>query len=122
LFAAPGGVDPQALVVPGNLPEFEEAKDIIATIDRSRRARIAYWNRIDGQMQARTVEKDAIERGMAQGITEGIAEGRMEGLAEGETKLAATQRDTAAKLKAMGLSIDQISEATGLTEAELRDM
>ena len=43
-------------------------------------------------------------------------EAREEGLAEGRKKNAI---ETAAKLKDMGLEAEKISEATGLTEAEI---
>ena len=57
------------------------------------------------------------EEGREEGIKRGRKEGRQEGRQEGEyqAKLA-----TAQNLLEMGLSIEQIAKATGLTESEFR--
>ncbi len=47
---------------------------------------------------------------------EGLAEGREEGLAEGEAKKSL---EIAKKMLEMGLSVEQITEATGLSEEEV---
>lgn len=59
------------------------------------------------------------EEGRADGRAEGLEEGRAEGRAEGEL---AARRATAEKLIAMGMSLEMISEATGLTLEELSGM
>ena len=46
----------------------------------------------------------------------GFAEGREEGLAEGEAKKSL---EIAKKMLEMGLSVEQITEATGLSEEEV---
>ena len=46
---------------------------------------------------------------------EGIAEGRAEGIKEGA-------KNTATRLKSIGLSIEQIAEATGLSAEEIKDL
>ena len=57
------------------------------------------------------------------GIVEGRAKGLAEGLAEGEAKGRAEGRvDVARNLKAMGLSVDDILKATGLTAAEIEPL
>ena len=47
---------------------------------------------------------------------EGLAEGREEGLAEGKTE---ERLEIAKKMLEMGLSVEQITEATGLSEEEV---
>ena len=62
----------------------------------------------------------AIEKGLAEGRAKGLAEGRVEGRAEGrvegrvEGEMKAKQ-EHAAKLKQLGVSVDIICEATGLS-------
>ena len=53
--------------------------------------------------------------GIAEGISQGIAQGREQGLAEGLEKL----RNSATNFKKMGLPLEQIAEATGLTLDEV---
>ena len=60
-------------------------------------------------------EKKKFEAGKA----EGIAQGKSEGLAEGELKKAI---EVARNLVAMGLSVEQIAEATNLTEKQVRGL
>ena len=58
--------------------------------------------------------------GRAEGFAEGEAKGRAEGLTEGEAKgLAEGVAKVARTLRQMGMSLSQIAEATGLTEAEI---
>ena len=52
--------------------------------------------------------QDQKEQGRAEGRTEGRAEGRVEGRAEERSEIAA-------KMKSMGLSPEQISQATDLS-------
>ena len=67
-----------------------------------------------------TREYEAREEGKEEGLTEGLAEGKKEGLVEGESRGRKKNAiETAAKLKDMGLEAEKISEATGLTEAEI---
>ena len=49
---------------------------------------------------------------MAKGMAKGRAEGRAEGIAEGKKEIAKA-------MKLMGLTTEQIMEATGLTESEI---
>ena len=58
--------------------------------------------------------------GRAEGLTEGIAKGRTEGKAEGRVEGKKIQAlETAKTLLEMGLSIQQIIKATGLSESEI---
>ncbi len=54
--------------------------------------------------------------GLAQGRSEGLAKGRSEGLAEGRFERA---KEIAMQMKAMGLTTEQIAQATGLTLDEI---
>ena len=59
--------------------------------------------------------EDGKAEGHAEGMSEGIAKGRTEGLAEGITKgHAEAQAEIARKMKALGVDIDTIIQATGL--------
>ena len=64
-------------------------------------------------------EKRGMEKGMAKGRAEGLAEGRAEGRAEGELSKGLT---VARNLLAMGMSLTQIIQATGLTEDQLKQL
>jgi len=79
------------------MDELKHAQEVL-------RMRITEWN---------TEEAKAVWREEA--LEEGLERGRAEGKAEGQEKL----RQTARRLKAMGLSAEQIAEATGLAMDEL---
>ncbi len=64
----------------------------------------------------KTAEKKKFEEGKAEGRAEGLAEGRAEGRAEGEKNKAC---EIATKMKASGISVDDIMKITGLTEEEV---
>ena len=61
----------------------------------------------------------ARKEGKAEGLAEGEAKGLAKGLAEGEAKGI---RDTAKNMLSLGLDIDTISKATGLSEEEIRKL
>ena len=63
-------------------------------------------------------------KGEAKGRAEGLAEGRAEGLAEGRAEGdRKRQISTATSLKQMGiLSVNQIADATGLSEEEINKL
>jgi predicted transposase/invertase (TIGR01784 family) len=69
----------------------------------------------EGRKEARAA---GLAEGRVEGRTEGLAEGRAEGLAEGLNGL----RKTAKKLKSMGLSAEQIADATGLALEEVKKL
>ena len=54
--------------------------------------------------------------GLAKGRSEGLAKGRSEGLAEGRSERA---KEIARQMKAMGLTTEQIAQATGITLDEI---
>ena len=67
--------------------------------------------------------KDNLAKGLAEGEAKGEAKGRAEGKIEGKAegeKLA--KLETAQNLLKMGLSVSQISLATGLSESEINEL
>ena len=62
-------------------------------------------------------------KGLAEGRAEGRAEDRAEGRAEGRSEgIAEEKKATASKMKSMGLPIDSISEITGLSVEDIKDL
>ena len=84
-----------------------------------------YQNCIDFAVE-QAVEKavkKAAKDNLAKGLAEGEAKGRAEGLAEGEAKGDKLAKlETAQNLLKMGLSVSQISLATGLSESEINEL
>ena len=75
--------------------------------------------------------EEGVARGRAEGKAEGLAEGKAEGLAEGIEKgkaeglaqgIKETQLSTARKMLQLGMSIEEISEITGLTKEEVDNL
>ena len=75
--------------------------------------------------------EDGIAKGRAEGLTEGIAQGKAEGLTEGMAKgkaeglaqgIKETQFSTARKMLKLGMTIEEISEITGLGKEEIDNL
>ena len=71
--------------------------------------------------------EEGIARGRAEGKAEGLAEGKAEGLAEGMEKglaqgIKETQLSTARKMLQLGMTIEEISEITGLTKEKIDNL
>ena len=64
----------------------------------------------------KTATGKALADGIAKGLSEGEAKGKAEGLSEGEAKKSL---EIAKKMLGMGLSTEQIAQATGLSEEEI---
>ena len=89
----------------------------------------SYWDacsvlegaRMEGLAEGRAEGMaDGMAKGMAKGRAEGRAEGREEGMAEGMAKgIAEGKKEIAKAMKLMGLTTEQIMEATGLTESDI---
>lgn len=110
---------------------FNRLEELASVANLSLEDRIAYDKALDRYRVSRIVEEDAreagwkkgLEEGRAEGRAEGLIEGRAEGLAEGHAEgLLEGKKSVVAKLNAFGLSIEQIQEATGLTEKDIRDL
>ena len=78
-----------------------------------KRAIDRYWDMVSRE---RTMVFSSRQEGIAEGRAEGLAEGRAKGIAEG---IAKEKTSVALNLKNMGLSVEQIVKATGLTAEEI---
>lgn len=67
-------------------------------------------------MTLEMIKTEKLHEGIALGEKRGI----MLGIAQGEKQRYAEKIETARKLQSMGLTLDQISQATGLTIAEIK--
>ena len=63
--------------------------------------------------------KEGFEKGIEQGMEKGVLKGKMEGKAEGREE---EKRIIAATMKQLGLPIDTIAHATGLSKDEISDL
>ena len=86
--------------------------------------RYAYDEHLNAIMIQNDVLSTAKLEGLTEGRSKGLAEGRAEGLAEGRAEGLAEGRaegilSTARNLKAMGLSMEDISRATGLSKEDI---
>lgn len=105
----------------GELPDGASAPGLDKVRERLKLDRMtkdelrAYYRHLDNIV----ILKDNIFTEREEGRAEGRAEGHAEGLAEGEQK---AKRDTAARMKALGLPLDTIAQATGLTADEIEGL
>ena len=66
---------------------------------------------------------EGLAEGKAEGLAEGMVKGKAEGLAEGLAKgIKETQLSTARKMLKLGMTIEEISEITGLTKEEIGNL
>ena len=92
-------------------PGLSEAKEKLQYLSMDKKDRIAYERHLDAIM----VQEDVLSTAKLEGHAEGHAEGLAEGLAEGRA-------DVACNLKKMGLPIEKIVQATGLTPEEIEKL
>ncbi len=79
-----------------------------------------YMNIQSFEMDAR---RAGIQAGLAQGRSEGMQAGIARGIAQGRSEgFSDGVRETAAALKTMGLSIEQIMQATNLSKTEIEKL
>lgn len=99
-----------------NMDEVERSKILTKmTTERDLRNQMAYAAQVGHEEGLAIGKAEGREEGRAQGLAEGLEEGRAEGREEG--------LKTAAKgMKALGLSDEQISEATGLDVEVVRTL
>lgn len=94
------------------LREARERLRIDALPDEEKRA--YYYH-----LESIRFENSVVVTGFAEGRVAGLAEGKAEGLAEGK-KLQ--QQEIARNLRRLGLSVESISMATGLTASEIEEL
>ena len=99
---------------------FSRLEKLAAVANLSLEDRIAYDKALDRYRVSRIVEEDAREAGWKKGLAEGRAEGHAEGKVEGRAEGKAEEKKAIARnMKAIGLTLEQIKTATGLTENEI---
>jgi len=104
-------------------PGLKEAKRKLEYLNMSKEKRQVYDSYLNNIMVQNGM-LDAAQigghyRGFVEGKAEGLAVGRAEGRAEGRTE---RDREIAANMKKIGISIEQIMEATGLKEQEISEL
>ena len=95
---------------------FSHLERLAAVANLSEANRLAYDKAVDSYNVSRIVENDIREKALAEGRAEGIEEGRAEGRAEGIEKGI---EKVARKMKACGVSVELIIDATGLSAEEI---
>ncbi len=81
--------------------------------------KMAYDASLKHKGDAENTYSTAQRIGHDRGLKEGLQEGLKEGIAQGQHQKAI---ETTVKLKSMGLSVEQIAEATGLTIDEIEKL
>ena len=94
------------------LPTTEEL-EISGFTDAELRSYDKFWDSVSVE---RTLLDDRYQKGKEEGRAEGKEEGRAEGRAEG---MSQRSLEIARNLLSLGLPVDQITQATGLTEEEI---
>ena len=101
-------------------PGLSEAKEKLRYLQMTDADRHAYDRHIDNIMIENDIMETKVIEGLEQGRTEGRAEGLAEGRAEGRAEgLAEGRSDVARKMKASGMSVEQIAQFTGLSLDEI---
>ena len=82
---------------------------------------------LEDRVDFKEMLEEGIARGRAEGKAEGLAEGKAEGLAEGMEKgkaegIKENQLNTARKMLKLGMTIEEISEITGLIKEEIGNL
>ena len=98
------------------LPTTEEL-EISGFTDAELRAYDKFWDSVSVE---RTLLDDRYQKGKEEGRAEGKEEGRAEERAEGRAEgMSQRSLEIARNLLSLGLPVDQITQATGLTEEEI---
>ena len=100
-------------------PGLQEARKKLQYLKMDKAERKAYDRHIDNIMVQNDVLDTAKMEGRAEGRAAGRAEGRDEGRAEGR---AEERKSVARNLKAMGLDLQAIEQATGLSQKEIESL
>ena len=90
---------------------FKKLEEIVDIASLSKEERMKYDESIKRYRDTMAV----MEGNMEEGIGKGMAEGRAEGKAEGKAEVARN-------LKSIGIPIDQITMATGLSKEEIEKL
>ena len=96
-------------------PGLAEAKERLQYLHMSDADRRAYDRHLDNIM----VQNDILETKMIEGLEQGRIEGRAKGIEEGR---AEGRAEVAKKLLSLGTDIHVVSQATGMSEEEIRKL
>ena len=94
---------------------FKKLEEIVDIASLSKEERMKYDESIKRYRDTMAVMEGNMEEGIAKGRAEGIAKGKAEGRAEGKAEVARN-------LKSIGIPIDQITMATGLSKEEIEKL
>ena len=97
------------------LPTTEEL-EISGFSDAELRAYDKFWDSVSVE---RTLIDDSYQKGKEEGRAEGMEKGRAEGLEKGMNQRSL---EITRNLLSLGLPVTQITQATGLTEEEIKQM
>ena len=100
-------------------PGLKEARQRLLYLTMTDAERRAYDAHVDDIMVQNDVLDTARDEGHEEGRAEGLAEGRAQGLAEGREK---GKMEIARKMKAMGMTIEAISQISGLTAEQIEQL
>ena len=104
-------------------PGLVEAREKLQYYNMSSEERHAYDEHINAIMIQNDVLNSAKLEGKIEGRIEGMAEGKAKGKAKGKAEgKAEEKREIAKKLKAIGISIEQIKQATGLSSKDIEQL
>lgn len=95
------------------LPEARERLRVDALSDKDKQA---YYRHMESVRHMKSLFDTSRDEGYEEGMDLGLAKGLAEGLAKGRSERA---KEIAKQLKAMGLTTEQIAQATGLTLDEI---
>ena len=96
-------------------PGLGEAREKLKYYSMSPKERMAY----DEHLNAVMIQNDVLDTAKLEGRMEGLAEGRAQGIEEGRHK---ERMQHALKMKAKGMSPEDIAEITGLTAEEVENL
>lgn len=108
-------------------PGLEEARERLKLDSMTKAELAAYYRHLDNIVILRdnihTEREEGRAEGRAEGREEGRAEGRAEGKAEGkEEGRMEAKRENARNLKKLGVAMEIISQATGLSKEEIEKL
>ena len=96
---------------------LKKAMDTLEFLSQDAAARMAYNARMKALSDEKTRIESALEEGLAKGIEKGIEQGIEQGIEKGIEK---GKEETAAKLLALGIDVETIAEATGMSVKQIQ--
>ena len=104
-------------------PVFRYLADVADISALSQKERQRYDESIKTMRDHISAYETAINKGLAKGHSEGLKEGLSKGKIEGRSEGAKEEKiQTARRMKAKGLTLDFISEMTGLSPEEIASL